>query len=90
MLLISRKENNAKALGYFVKAHNIQTEFNDPNSGITLTNIANCYLKQNKLSEAKTYYDKAKPFVEKDPRALENGLIMLVFIIARKALLKKR
>ena len=35
-----------KALDYFLKAQKIQEKGNDSNVSITLTNIANCYLKQ--------------------------------------------
>lgn len=67
----SRSED-FKALEYFLKAQKIQTKANDPEIGITLTNIANSYLKQNNLANAAEYYAKAKTAIDKtaDARAL--------------------
>ncbi len=67
----SRSED-FKALDYFLKAQKIQAKVNDPEIGITLTNIANSYLKQNNLVNAADYYAKAKIAIDKtaDARAL--------------------
>jgi tetratricopeptide (TPR) repeat protein len=67
----SRSED-FKALDYFLKAQKIQAKVNDPEIGITLTNIANSYLKQNNLVNAAGYYAKAKIAIDKtaDARAL--------------------
>jgi tetratricopeptide (TPR) repeat protein len=67
----SRSED-FKALEYFLKAHKIQLQVKDPEIGITLTNIANSYLKQNNYPKAAEYYDKAKSAIDKnqDARAL--------------------
>lgn len=61
-----------KALEYFIKAQKIQEKRNDPNLGITYTNIGNGYLKQNNLPKAFDYYSKAKTALDKhpNPRAL--------------------
>lgn len=61
-----------KALAYFVKAQKIQEQLADPNLGITYTNIANAYLKQNNKERAFEYYSKAKSALDQhpNPRAL--------------------
>lgn len=61
-----------KALAYFVKAQKIQEQLADPNIGITYTNIANTYLKQNNPEKAFEYYTKAKSALDQhpNPRAL--------------------
>lgn len=61
-----------KALAYFVKAQKIQEQLADPNIGITYTNIANAYLKQNNPEKAFEYYTKAKSALDQhpNPRAL--------------------
>lgn len=61
-----------KALAYFIKAQKLQELFNDRHVGITLTNIANCYLKQKNNEKAVEYYTKAKTSIDQnpDPRAL--------------------
>jgi tetratricopeptide (TPR) repeat protein len=61
-----------KALEYFIKAQKIQEKFKDIHVGITLTNIANCYLKQKNTDKAFEYYTKAKTSIDQnpDPRAL--------------------
>jgi tetratricopeptide (TPR) repeat protein len=61
-----------KALAYFVKAQKIQEQLADPNLGITYTNIANAYLKQNNTERAFEYYSKAKSSLDQhpNPRAL--------------------
>ena len=56
-----------KALAYFVKAQKIQEKLRDPNVGITYTNIANSYLKQNNPNKAFDYYSKAKSALDKNP-----------------------
>ncbi|WP_309640885.1 tetratricopeptide repeat protein [Flavobacterium sp.] len=62
-----------KALAYFIKAQKIQNKVNDVNVGITLTNIANCYLKQKNLDKANEYYTKAKTSIDKNPDARALG-----------------
>lgn len=61
-----------KALEYFIKAQKIQEKLKDIHIGITLTNIANCYLKQKNNDKAFEYYTKAKTSIDQnpDPRAL--------------------
>jgi tetratricopeptide (TPR) repeat protein len=61
-----------KALEYFIKAQKIQEKLKDVHVGITLTNIANCYLKQKNTDKAFEYYTKAKTSIDQnpDPRAL--------------------
>ncbi len=61
-----------KALAYFVKAQKIQEKLGDSNVGITYTNIANGYLKQNNSAKAYEYYTKAKSALDQhpNPRAL--------------------
>ncbi len=61
-----------KALAYFIKAQKMQEKVNDTHVGITLTNIANCYLKQKNTDKAFDYYTKAKTSIDQnpDPRAL--------------------
>jgi tetratricopeptide (TPR) repeat protein len=56
-----------KALVYFIKAQKIQEKESDPTLGITLTNIANCYLKQKNLEKASEYYTKAKGSINNNP-----------------------
>lgn len=56
-----------KSLNYFSKAQKIQEKQNDPNVGITYTNIANCFLKQENNSEAFNFYTKAKKALDKNP-----------------------
>ncbi|WCO02675.1 tetratricopeptide repeat-containing sensor histidine kinase [Psychroserpens ponticola] len=65
----SQKEFS-KALQYFEKAKVIQQQLNDSNIGITLTNIANCYLELNTYTEAYSYYKEAGNAVKTNPRAL--------------------
>ena len=62
-----------KALTYFIKAQKIQDKVNDVNVGITLTNIANCYLKQKNGDKAYEYYTKAKASIDKNPDARALG-----------------
>jgi pentatricopeptide repeat protein len=64
--------NDYKALTYFIKAQKIQEQLNDPNIGITYTNIANGYLKQHDFNKAFDYYNKAKTSLDthSNPRAL--------------------
>lgn len=66
------QHSDFKALEYFIKAQKIQDKLKDPNVGITLTNIANCYLNQKNFSKAFDYYTSAKLFLDKypNPRAL--------------------
>ena len=66
------QKSDFKALQYFIKAQKIQTKLNDPNIGITFTNIANSYLNQRNFDKAFEYYSKAKISVDKneDFRAL--------------------
>ncbi|WP_298119810.1 tetratricopeptide repeat protein [Flavobacterium sp.] len=56
-----------KALEYFVKAQKIQEKLNDTNIGITLTNIANCYLNQKSFDKAFDYYSQAKSSLDNYP-----------------------
>jgi len=65
----SQSEYN-KALEYFEKAKIIQKELNDNNVGITLTNIANCYLELQKYPESFSFYKEAEGVVKSNPRAL--------------------
>jgi pentatricopeptide repeat protein len=67
----SQKED-FKALEYFVKAQKIQEKLKDANIGITLTNIANCYLNQKNFDKALEYYNQAKSSLDlhPNPRAL--------------------
>jgi tetratricopeptide (TPR) repeat protein len=62
-----------KALDYFLKAQKSQEKTNDINIGITLTNIANCYLKQKNFSKALEYYTKAKTSIDKNPNTRALG-----------------
>jgi tetratricopeptide (TPR) repeat protein len=64
---------NSKALEYFTKAQKIQEKLNDPNVGITLTNIANSYLKQKKYDTAFDFYIKAKRSFEQNPNSRALG-----------------
>ena len=66
------QSSDFKALEYFLKAEKIQVKVNDLNIGITLTNIANCYLKQINTQKAFEYYTKAKVSIDRnqDSRAL--------------------
>lgn len=61
-----------KALEYFVKAQKIQEKLKDASIGITLTNIANCYLNQKSFDKAFDYYNQAKSSLDNypNPRAL--------------------
>ena len=58
---------------YFLKALNIQKERQDPNRGITQTNIATIYFKQGKLDEAFQYYTSAKSSIDEHPNARALG-----------------
>lgn len=62
----SQKED-FKALEYFVKAQKIQEKLKDTNIGITLTNIANCYLNQKSFDKAFDYYNQAKSSLDNYP-----------------------
>ena len=62
-----------KALDYFLKAEKIQEKLKDTNIGITLTNIANCYLKQKNNDKALDYYNQAKINFDKNPDARALG-----------------
>lgn len=61
-----------KALEYLVKAQKIQEKLKDASIGITLTNIANCYLNQKSFDKAFDYYNQAKSSLDNypNPRAL--------------------
>ncbi|HMK06733.1 MAG TPA: tetratricopeptide repeat protein, partial [Flavobacterium sp.] len=59
--------DNAKALQYFFKAQRIQFQVRDPQIGVTLTNIANCYLKQGNTDKALEFYSKSKGYLDKNP-----------------------
>jgi tetratricopeptide (TPR) repeat protein len=59
--------DDTKALQYFLKAQKIQVQVNDPHIGITLTNIANCYLKQKDTGKALEFYNKSKEYLDKNP-----------------------
>ena len=66
-----------KALEYLEKAKNTKLQLEDPNVGITLTNIANCYLKLKKYPDAFAVFNEAEGYVKNDPRALgewNNGI----------------
>jgi maltose-binding protein MalE len=60
----NRAQKISKALNYFLKAQKIQAKVQRPEIGITLTNIANSYLKQNNLANAADYYAKAKMAID--------------------------
>ena len=62
-----------KALTYFIKAKKIQEQLKDPNIGITYTNIANGYLKQNDLKKAFDFYTKAKTSLDANPNSRALG-----------------
>ena len=66
------QSSDFKALEYFLKAQKIQEKLKDATIGITLTNIANCYLKQDNIEKAFEYYSKAKANIDinQDHRAL--------------------
>lgn len=68
----SQKED-FKALEFFVKAQKIQEKMNDSNIGITLTNIANCYLNQKNFDKALEYYRLAKLSLEQHPNSRALG-----------------
>lgn len=59
-----------KALNYFSKAKTTQIELKDTNVGITLTNIANCYLKLKTYPKALSVFKEAEQQVKDNPRAL--------------------
>lgn len=71
-IVYKSQSSNFKALEYFTKAQLIQDELKDPNVGITLTNIANCYLHEKNFDKALEYYANAKISLDKNqnPRAL--------------------
>lgn len=71
-IVYKSQKSDFKALQYFTKAQKLQSKLNDPNIGITLTNIANSYLNQKNLEKAFEYYNKAKLSIDKyqDLRAL--------------------
>src|SRR5690606_35792939 len=47
-IVYKSQKQNEKALDYFLKAQKLQDSLQDPNIGITTTNIGNSYLAQNK------------------------------------------
>lgn len=59
-----------KALDYFHKAKTIQEQLKDANIGITLTNIANCYVKLKSYPKAISAFNEAEIHVQNNPRAL--------------------
>lgn len=61
-----------KALKYFEKSRVVQEKLEDPNIGITLTNIANIYRNQQQFDQAFDYYTLAKNSLDinPNPRAL--------------------
>ncbi len=66
--VVYRAQDKAdKALEFFLKALKIQKENQDPNKGITQTNIANIYFKKGKLDEAFQYYTAAKSSIDRNP-----------------------
>lgn len=71
-IVYKSQKSDFKALQYFTKAQKLQSKLNDPNIGITLTNIANSYLNQKNSEKAFEYYNKAKLSIDKhqDLRAL--------------------
>ena len=66
-IVYKSQSSNFKALEYFTKAQLIQDELKDPNVGITLTNIANCYLHEKNFDKALEYYANAKISLDKNP-----------------------
>ena len=64
------QEDYNKALEYFNKAKQTQLQLEDPNIGITLTNIANCYLKLRAFPKALSVFNNAETYVKNNPRAL--------------------
>ncbi len=66
-IVYKSQAQHAKAIGYFIKAEKLQKQLNDPNIGITLTNIANSYLNKNDFSKAAEYYNTAKSSLDKNP-----------------------
>jgi tetratricopeptide (TPR) repeat protein len=62
-----RQIREPKALEYFFKALKIQEKLKDTNVGVTYTNIANCYMTQNKLSDSFNFFQKAKKSIEANP-----------------------
>tara|TARA_R100000935_G_scaffold36196_1_gene57094 strand:+ start:213420 stop:215381 length:1962 start_codon:yes stop_codon:yes gene_type:complete len=67
------QDETEKALRYYLKALEIQLAREDPNKGITQTNIANIYVKQGKLDEAFLYYTSAKSSLDKHPNVRALG-----------------
>jgi tetratricopeptide (TPR) repeat protein len=67
------QSSDFKALEYFIKAQKIQETLKDPNTSITLTNIANIYFKQNDLVKALEYYNAAKIHLDQFPNARALG-----------------
>lgn len=65
----SQKEYD-KALEYLNKAKDTQVLLNDPNIGVTLTNIAICHLKLRAFPKALSFFNDAEPLVKNDPSAL--------------------
>ena len=66
-IVYKSQSSHFKALEYFTKAQLIQDELKDPNVGITLTNIANCYLYEKNFDKALEYYANAKISLDKNP-----------------------
>ncbi|WP_055435857.1 tetratricopeptide repeat-containing sensor histidine kinase [Lacinutrix algicola] len=64
------QEDYSKALEYYNKAKQTQKQLQDPNIGITLTNIANCHLKLKALPKALSVFNEAEQSVKDNPRAL--------------------
>ncbi len=71
-IIYQAQHNDFKALDYFIKSWKNQEKTNDPNQGITLTNIGNCYARQQNASKAFSFYTKAKVFLQQhqDARGL--------------------
>ncbi|WP_181368984.1 tetratricopeptide repeat-containing sensor histidine kinase [Flavobacterium pallidum] len=71
-IIYQAQKQDFKALDYFIKSWKKQQQTKDPNQGITLTNIGNCYARQKDMAKAFQFYSKAKAFLEKhgDARGL--------------------
>ncbi|AWA28675.1 hypothetical protein HYN48_00455 [Flavobacterium magnum] len=71
-IIYQAQKQDFKALDYFIRSWKKQQQTNDPNQGITLTNIGNCYARQKQMSNALKFYTDAMVFLQqsRDSRGL--------------------
>jgi tetratricopeptide (TPR) repeat protein len=72
-IVFHAQHNEFKALEYFSKAAEIHRRRNDPSLGITLTNIGNCYVRQEQLDKAISSYREALQILSIHPDARAEG-----------------